>query len=518
MANVEQNMTEQHMNFFNKSRLSFLSVMLGMTICFSTLWRFPYQVTNFGGAAFILIYIVLSIVLVFPALTAEWGIGRFTKAGPEEAYKKLNLPYGKAIGAGLVSIVVIIGSYFAVWIGWILQYAIRSLTDPQLITSTTNSNAYFDSQIAANPLLQLVFAGIVILLVAPTLLGGTNRIERLSRIIVPMFYILTVIITLLVLLQSNVLNNTIKFLTTINISAQVTPFTFVAALGQAFFSLCLGGTWMVLYSSYMQKNNKHDIPTNALLTILGNIIASLIAVFLVVGIVFMSGLNAPDSLAAFGPGLFFGVIPEAFQALSITTGPTIAALLMALFFVMFFFAAYLPMTANLAVGVTGVEHTFGLSHRKAFVIIAIVTLLLAIPSALSPLEGGFLYNLDIFIGGIGSVIGSIIAILAFAWFIDKKLALDEINLGSRFKLGEKYHFMIKYIVPVFMIIVVFYALSDIVLRVTGLNGLNASDYILYTTITNIIPLITVFLGVLVIILITIQTIISRRKTAKMVTN
>ena len=479
--------------------------MLGMTVCFSTLWRFPYQVANFGGAAFILIYLLLAVLLVFPALTAEWSLGRLTGSGPEAAYGKKKVPGAKLITAGLFCVVLTIGSYFAVWIGWIVRYAISSLTDPALLNPSTDSNAYFDTVIAPDAVLQLLFAGIVILFVAPTILGGTRRIEVFSRRIVPIFFGLVLIMTVSVLLQPGVLASTLNFFLSIDIGAQVTPFTFVAALGQAFFSLCLGGTYMVLYASYMERKSVHDIPVNAALTVAGNTIASLISAFLVFGIIFMSGLNV---LNASGPGLFFGVIPEGFQSLGEVMGPTMAGLGMAIFFTMFFFSAYMPLTAILHVTVTMIERNFHLERKFAYATIAGLTFLLAIPSVLSPLQGGFLYNVDIFVGAIGSVLGSMAAIIAFTWFTDKRTAMSEVNAGSRVKLGNIYHFVTKYVAPLFMLFVVFYALADVVGQVAGLNS--STDYILYTTIVEIIPFTAIIFVVVALLLAIGNTILSKR--------
>ena len=82
----------QNSAFLNNSRFNFVAIMLGMTVCFSTLWRFPYQVASFGGFAYIAFYLVMLIFFVYPALTAEWGLGRFTNSGPEKAYELLILP------------------------------------------------------------------------------------------------------------------------------------------------------------------------------------------------------------------------------------------------------------------------------------------------------------------------------------------------------------------------------------------------------------------------------------------
>ena len=175
-----------------------------------------------------------------------------TGRGPEAAYKNVKLPGNKFISFLLFGIVLAIGSYFVVWIGWILRYVYSSFTDGSLVQSSTNSATYFDTKIAANPMLQMVFSALVIALVSITILGGKERIQKVSSVIVPIFYTMILVMTILVLIQPGVFSSTFTYLTSFDIGA-VTAYTFVTALGQAFFSLCLGGTFMVLYGSYLER-------------------------------------------------------------------------------------------------------------------------------------------------------------------------------------------------------------------------------------------------------------------------
>ena len=484
----------QNSAFLNNSRFNFVAIMLGMTVCFSTLWRFPYQVASFGGFAYIAIYLVMLIFFVYPALTAEWGLGRFTNSGPEKAYELLKLP--KGISYVLFFIVFAIGSYFIVWIGWILLYGFKAITDPVLVNPSTSSTNYFLTNIVNQPVLQLLFAGFVLVLLAPTLLGGVKLIEKVSRVIVPFFYAFLTILTIFLLIQPGILTAIFSFLGSTNIQEQITPFTFVAALGQAFFSLCLGGTYMVLYSSYSQRTEKYDIPINAGLTIFGNTVASFLSIFLVFGIIVYSSLGLTN-FQSFGPGLFFSVIPQAFQNIPF---PTLSVqLLLALFFVLFFLSAYMPMVAVLEVLVAFIVKKFNVSRLKAFIGLFIPLLIASIPSILSPLEGGFLYNLDIFVGALGSVVGSIIALYAFGWKITKKEVLAVVNNNSRFSLGTVYYFLMKYVSPFVMIFVIVYALADVIVGYFPLNAIPEANYVLYPTIVGVIPLLTAIICVLIFV-------------------
>ncbi|OLS28308.1 MAG: hypothetical protein HeimC2_08000 [Candidatus Heimdallarchaeota archaeon LC_2] len=246
----------------------------------------------------------------------------------------------------------------------------------------------------------------------------------------------------------------------------------------------------------MQKKKAHNIPVNAGFTVFGNTLASIISVLLIIGIVNFA--NIDGDLADFGPGLFFGLIPEAFQAINAST--TLIRLGMFVFFVMFFFAAYLPMTAIIEVTTVALVDQFNWERKKAYGFVAVGTIVLAIPSAISPHSGGFLYNLDVFVGAMGLVIGSIIAILAFTWYVPKNIVLKEINIGSKLKLGNFWYGWTKYVTPSFMIMTVLYILSDVLSGVAGgLYGVQDSDYVLYGDVISVTPyifVIAIFMSIL----------------------
>lgn len=482
---------KETIEFTKNNRLNLILIMLGMTVCFSTLWRFPYQVATFGGVGFIVIYLAMLVLVVYPALTAEWGLGRFTSSGPESAYSSLHFP--KAVSYGLFFIVFAIGSYFIVWVGWILEFVFRAFTDSSLVNSNTNSITYFTNNIVNQPAIQLIFSGLVLVLIAPVLFKGSKTIEKLSVVIVPIFFLFLISMTGFIFVQPGIAGAIVDFFTSFD-AGQITPFTFVAALGQAFFSLCLGGTYMVLYSSYMKRTEKHDIPVNAGLTIIGNTIASLLSMVLIFGILIYSTVGL-GNFTAYGPGLLFSAIPKAFQTLQVSL--LVKQILLGLFFAMFFFSAFLPMIAILEVLVVFFTSKVKISRLKAYIVIAIVMIVAAIPSALSPLEGGFLYNMDIFVGAIGSVLGSIMALFAFGWVINKKDAISTVNLHSKLTLGNKWYFMTKYITPFVMLFVILYALSDVIIGIFALNSIPETNFILYPLITTVIPSFIVIIFIVV---------------------
>ena len=218
--------------------------------------------------------------------------------------------------------------------------------------------------------------------------------------------------------------------------------------------------------------------------------------FLVFGIIIYSNLGLTN-FSSFGPGLLFSAIPEAFQSLPVAV--VFRQILLFLFFSMFFLSALLPMVAILEVLVVFLTKKFKIDRVKAYVSLTLFLLFAAIPSILSPLEGGFLYNLDIFVGAIGSVLGSVIAIFSFCWLVAKNEVLTTVNLNSRIKLGGKWYFFTKYVSPFAMLLVIVYALSDVITGYFPLNKIPDTNYVLYSPITLIIPLLVISIGVLVVV-------------------
>ncbi|MFC1629336.1 sodium-dependent transporter [Gemmatimonadota bacterium] len=263
-------------------RLATLFVMVGVAVGLGNVWRFPYMMGAYGGGTFLFIYILAMCVFGIPALVAEWALGRETGEGPPGALVKAGLPGGRIVGSALFITVIMALSYYAVVIGWVLLYLVRAITtglqgaDPATVFETTIHG--FAGQTIAT---WIVLSGCAVVILA----GVKKGIERVSRIFIPVFFVLLIGLMIRSLTLPGA-SAGIRYLITFDVNA-ITGRTFLAVVGQVFFSMALGGTFMVTYGSYLRKDVR-PVPL-AIQTATGDLLAAVLAAFLVIPAVFAAG-------------------------------------------------------------------------------------------------------------------------------------------------------------------------------------------------------------------------------------
>ena len=180
------------------SRFGAVMTMIGVAVGLGNIWRFPYMAGSFGGAAFVLFYVVASVVIGVPALMAEYALGRHTRRGTVGAFAAGGLPLGRFIGWFFFCIVVAATGYYSAVIGWVLYYALAELAlgvgvaiDPAAILPPDRGF------VARSFLLQLACTAAVISGCAVVLLKGLRAgIERASSVIIPALFLILLVLTL----------------------------------------------------------------------------------------------------------------------------------------------------------------------------------------------------------------------------------------------------------------------------------------------------------------------------------
>ncbi len=284
------------------SRFGVLVTMIGVAVGLGNVWRFPYMVGEFGGAPFVLFYALMTVVVGVPALMAEWTLGRSTRRGPMGAFEASGIPGGRIIGWAFFLIVLAATAYYTNAVGWVLYQAISEILELVGVSIDASRilppDTGFDS---TSFVLQLASTSVVIIACATVLTKGLTRgVERLSRFVLP-----TLLVILLILIVRGVTLPGARagidwYILKFDASA-LTGSVMLAALGQAIFSLSLGGTYMVVYGSYLRE--RESIWSGAIWTATGDITAGLLAGFAIFPAVFAMGFQ-PGA----GPGLVFQVI------------------------------------------------------------------------------------------------------------------------------------------------------------------------------------------------------------------
>lgn len=380
---------------------------------------------RYGGAVFLLSYLLLMCMFGVPALMAEWALGRHTRGGPSAAFVRVGMPGGRYFSCLLMLTVVMGSSYYGVVVGWVLYFAVafgvKAIT-PALPTD-------FDS-LSGSVGTQSLFVVAAIAIACAGLLSGVRKgIERVSRIALPIFFILFAILVVRVLTLEGAGEGLSRFL--VPRWDNFTGATPLAALGQVFFSLGLGGTFMVAYGSYM--SSQQDIPKTAIWTAGADVSAALMA-----GLIVIPAAVAFDIPAGSGIPLMFDVMPRVFGKMPL------GILFGTVFFVSVFVVALLSLMAAYETLVIGMTTALNWSRPKSLAVIMAAMCVLAIPAGLST---KYIEYSDLLWGTTMQPVGGAIAVVALAWCLHRAKALDELRANSSLPVpGWLYHW-IKYGIP-----------------------------------------------------------------------
>jgi len=435
------------------TRLGILATMIGVAVGLGNVWRFPYLVGAFGGSAFVVVYLIAALLIGVPALMAEWALGRHTRRGTLGAFEGAGLPFGRAVGVFFFCVVTAATAYYVNVIGWVGWHA---LAQADLALSGAGASApaapagrwiqgawILPPDTGFDPrslLLQLAFTALVLGGAAAVLLAGVRRgIERVSTVLTPVLFLgLLVLVARAVTLPGA--GEGIAWLLDFR-PAELTPTVALAGLGQVIFSLALGGTFMVVYGSYLDA--EEPLGSNALLTVVGDTSAGLIAGLAIFPAVFALGME-PGS----GPGLLFATLPGIFAA--IPGGGAVGVL----FFVALAGAAFLSAVAAFEVLVAGLTDNTDLSRRAAVAWMVCAVFALSIPPMINM---RVFVPWDLTFGSGMQSLGALVAAVTFGWSLDRGTALKELARGSGGAtpgwLQRALHLWVRWVIPAAILVV-----------------------------------------------------------------
>ena len=214
-----------------------LMTMIGVAVGLGAVWRFPYMVGRFGGAAFVLFYMAIIFFVCIPALMAEWTLGRYTRRGTLGAFQKGGFPGGKYVGGFLFFIVFLATGYYTNAIGWVGFHALAEAVNA--FGGNLNAEAILPPPTGFNPnsfLLQLMMTAFVIFTCGIVLIKGLRKgIERVSKLAVPALFIILVILIARAVTLKGAMEGIKWYIGGFQFD-KLTPSVMAAALGMAFFS------------------------------------------------------------------------------------------------------------------------------------------------------------------------------------------------------------------------------------------------------------------------------------------
>jgi len=409
------------------SAFGVLMTFIGVAVGLGNVWRFPYMVGAFGGGAFLVLYLVILAAFGIPALMAEFSLGRLTRRGPMGAFSRIGMRGGKTVGWLFFITVLMALTYYTVVVGWVLRYAIVSLTGS---IDTIEPAAFFDS-VLGGFWGQFLMTVVVLALVAVVLLAGIkNGVERVSVVGMPLLFLL-----LFVLIGRSLTlpgaGEGLRFYLVPDFS-KIDASVVTAALGQVFFSLSLGGTFLVTYASYLPDDV--NLKRSAVSVGVGETLAAILAGFVIVPAAVALGIQLNS-----GPPFTFITAPSIFAQIP---GSALYAML---FFGLLFFAAFLSDVAAFEVLVAGLVDEHRWKRKTAVVVLCLAALILAIVPMMSL---DYILKSDLFWGSTMQPLGSALALLALAWVVGLGRALEEANKGNTgAPVGRLWFYWIKYVIP-----------------------------------------------------------------------
>ncbi len=431
------------------SRFGFVLAATGSAIGLGNIWRFPYKCGEYGGGAFLAVYLGAVLVVGLPVLIAEVIIGRSAQKNPVGAFRELRASrFWPLVGwLGILAGFVIL-SYYSVVGGWIFNYIAKSaVIGFQSGLATERFQAFMSS-----PGQQVMWHGLFMMVTILIVRGGIKSgIERWTKVLMPALFLILIVLTVLALMSPGA-GKALRFLLQPDFS-QLTRTGFLEALGSAFFSLSLGMGAMLTYGSYLDKST--NISSAALEITALDTFFSVMAGLMIFPIVFTYGVDP-----AAGPGLFFETLPEIFAKMP---GGRIGGFF---FFLLVGFAALTSAISLLEVVVSFFIDELGWSRKRADYTLGAVIFVCGIPSALSfnvlsgftlmgdrnifDLLDGLATNILLPLGGLG------IAVFA-GWVLthgEKEAEIKQVE--NAFHFYDIWHVLIKYVTPVALAIVLLY--------------------------------------------------------------
>jgi NSS family neurotransmitter:Na+ symporter len=349
------------------SRLGFVLAAAGSAVGLGNIWGFPSQVAQNGGAAFVLVYLILAFFLAYPVLMAELIIGRATRANVVDALGAITQSKaGRYVGLWGALTASLILSFYAIVAGWMLAYFVESTLT--LVTDKSSLTWFVDFSFSRNWFFCLLFLSFTAAIVT----GGVRQgIEKWSVRLMPTLVILIVALIIYVSLQEGAIDGWRAYLIP-DFSKVTDPELLISAMGQAFFSMSLGVGTMLVYGSYIAKSE--NLPALGASVALVDIGVAVLAGMLIIPAMYVAQANGvaiftESGTLIEGDALIFNVLPSLFASIG-----NIGVVIASVFFALMSIAAVTSSISMLEVPVSYLVEDKAVSRTKAVWVMTLVIL------------------------------------------------------------------------------------------------------------------------------------------------
>lgn len=433
------------------SSMAFIFAMIGAAVGLGNIWRFSYVLYSNGGGSFFIPYLTAIAIMGIPFLILEYGVGFSFKESFSTIMRKIN-PKFEIVAWILVIFVFIVTIYYMVILSWDLVYLGSSLT----FSWGTDAAAYFVNTVGgssnldhASFLLIPTTIGVLALWIVLWFIAHRNvdkGIGKVSKILIPVLFVIMgfIIVYALTLPGANV---GIATLLTPEWSKLLDVNIWLAAFAQIIFSLSMGQAIALTYASYLPENSK--LIDNVLIVVASNSlfeICTAFGVFSILGYMSVTGGTPMVQLITEGTGLIFIVFPMIFNIM----GP-IGRILAPLLFLAILFAGITSALGFLEPMLNTTSDKLGWSRKKTATVLSIVGCLISLILT-SGISSYLVEIIDSFVNQFGILLLIGVQCIIFAWFYGVEKVLPALNESSTFKVGRIWTFVIKYLLPIVLII------------------------------------------------------------------
>ena len=438
-------------------KIGFVLSAAGASVGLGNIWRFPYLAAKYGGGIFLLIYILLALTFGYTMIVAESALGRMTRKSPVGAFKAFGKKAGWLSFGGWINAIipVLIVPYYSVIGGWVIKYLIEYVKGNG---TKLAADGYFSEFISNGASTEICFVIFCLFTLSIIYAGVRNGIERVSKFMMPILVVLSVIIAIYSVTRPGAIEG-VKYFLVPNLK-NFSWMTVVAAMGQMFYSLSIAMGILITFGSYMKKDSSIEDSTRNV-EVFDTAIAIMAGLMIIPAVFAFSG-GDPDTLQA-GPALMFITIPKVFANMGFGTIVGI------LFFLLVLFAAVTSSIALTESAVSTFEDEIGWSRRKSTAVIGIIMIALGTLSCLGygPLAFvkiigmQFLDFFDFLTNSVMMPIAAFATCLLISRVIGVKKIEEEVLLeGGTFKRKKIFNFMIKYLCPIFAVIILFSSVAN----------------------------------------------------------
>ena len=426
------------------TRTGFILAAVGSAVGLGNMWRFSYVAAEGGGAAFVLLYLVLVGIIGIPLMTSELIVGRMSQESPVVAVKRLGGPAWAPLGWLFVFCGFGILAYYSVIAGWTMRYAFDALRGGL----PTDAGAYFQSVASGWPAIasHLLF---MVITVAIVVFGVKRGLERAALILMPVLFLILVGLAAWAASLPGGGAGYAYYLRP-QLGELLDPNIIRLAAGQAFFSLSLGMGALMTYASYLRS--KENLAKEAATVALADFGVAFVAGLVIFPIIFNFGLEATIGLGREisdnTVGTLFIALPTGLQSLG-----SLGDIVVAAFFIMLFFAALTSAISLLEVVVSAVIDGWGWRRKEASLVFGFLIALGGIPAAINI---DFLGAADAFVGNFLLIVGGFFTAILVGYRLigpaDAELARGMDNARAR----AIWALFVRYVAPILLLAVLYF--------------------------------------------------------------